>query len=339
MVNHMTTKHLRKNKFLKLTTLCYLVFILISLIILNSCLPTFASLDYDEPFDEVENALYEKNDKSMTSTDGLEENPDELEENSDEIEENLDDLEENPDDLEENPDDLEENPDDLEENPDDLAEEPDELEEEWPERVVFLTFDDGPGSYTDRLLDVLYEENVLATFFVLGSSILETLPHSEILMKRMLEEGHYIGLHTMSHQYYTLYVGYGAPSRFVAEMLELQDWVYDLVGHNTYLCRAAYGMMTGFRPGHYVAVDEAGLKCIDWNIDPQDWRNNAQRIYEEVVRQVELLNFPPELVIVLHEYEQTVEALPFIIDFLREHGYVFKIYEPGYEFTYYQYQQ
>jgi len=180
---------------------------------------------------------------------------------------------------------------------------------------------------------------VPAIFFVKGESILNTLPYSEASMARMLEEGHYVGLHTMTHQYYTLYVGEGAPSRFVAEKLELQELIYDLTGHYTYLCRAAYGMMTGFRPGHHVAVEEAGINCIDWNIDPQDWRNGAPRINEKVVEQVELLNFPPELVIVLHEYEQTVQALPQIIAYLREQGYVFKTYEPGYEFIYYQYQQ
>ena len=223
-----------------------------------------------------------------------------------------------------------------------LSEDDDELdeieEEELPERVAFITFDDGPSTYTDRLLDVLYKERVPAIFFVLGYSI-NTVSYSEDLMERILAEGHYIGLHTMTHEYNILYVGDGAPDRFVAEKFELQGLIYNLVGHHTNLCRAAYGMMTGFRPGHFVAVDEAGIKCIDWNIDPEDWRNNSQGIYEEVIRQVEDLYFPSEIVIVLHEFEQTIEAIPAIIAFLREHGYVFKTYEPGHEFIYDQYRR
>jgi len=225
---------------------------------------------------------------------------------------------------------------------DELEDATDETEiviEDWPERVVFLTIDDGPGEYTAMLLDVLYEEGVPAIFFLWGDRILDDVSYSQALMERMLEEGHYIGLHTMTHSYHTLYVGSEAPSRFVNEMFELQELIYELVGHQTYLCRAAYGMMTGFRREHFVAVDDAGLTCIDWNIDPQDWRSyrDAQLIYEHVVQQVERLNFPSEVVIVLHEFDRTAAALPAIISFLHEHGYTFKTYEPGHEFTYDQY--
>jgi len=214
---------------------------------------------------------------------------------------------------------------------------------EQPERVAFLTIDDGPTDFTLALLDVLYEEDVPAIFFLWGDRIVNRLPDSQAWLKRILEEGHYIGLHTMTHDHDHLYVGSGAADRFVAEMLELQELIYDLTDHHTYLCRAAYGMVTGFRPGsgHAEAVQDAGLKCIDWNIDPKDWyiNHSAQDVYEQVVHQVRLLDFPPELVIVLHEYQRTVEALPAIIAFLQEHGYVFKTYVPGYEFIYQQYRQ
>lgn|GEM_PF-1672798 len=216
-------------------------------------------------------------------------------------------------------------------------------EEEWPERVVFLTFDDGPGWNTDVLLDILYEEAAPSTFFLLGESMLNhSQTHVQVLMERMLAEGHYIGLHSMTHVFSSLYIGYGAPGRFVDEMLQLQGLIYDRVGHHTNLCRAPYGMMSGFSPGsgHVEAVAEAGIKCIDWNVDPQDWRANAsaQMILEYVVNQVELLDFPSELVIVLHEHNVTVEALPAVIAFLRENGYVFKAYQPGHEFIYRQYR-
>jgi len=313
MVSLMRKKKSRRNTFIKLTMLCYAV---CSLTILNSCALSTTTLynltsleDYDESFTEDESVFYVKVDKNVmiAQLDQVDELEGELE---------LDVIEYS-------------------------SDEDDELYEingeENSERVAFLTFDDGPGLNTDRLLDVLYEEEVPAIFFLVGYSI-NTFPYSEALMERMLDEGHYIGLHTMSHQYYTLYVGDAAPSRFVSEMSELQGLVYDLVDHHTYLCRAAYGMMTGFRPGHFVAVNDAGLKCIDWNIDPQDWQNDAQTIFEEVVQQVVGLNFPSELVIVLHEYEQTAQALPLIIAFLREYGYEFKTYDHGYEFIYYRYR-
>jgi len=232
----------------------------------------------------------------------------------------------------------------LVEAPTDIIEETEDevdLTEEWPERVAFLTIDDGPSLQTSRILDILYEKDVPAIFFLLGYSILTTPGiDPQALMERTLAEGHYIGLHSMTHHYNTLYRGEGAPDRFVDEMLELQEMIYDMVGHHTNLCRAPFGMMTGFRPEHHIAVDEAGINCIDWNIDPQDWRSeyNAQIILDHVIDQVERLNFPSELVIVMHEYGRTVDALPLIIAFLREQGYVFKPYVPGYTFIYDRYR-
>jgi len=214
-------------------------------------------------------------------------------------------------------------------------------EEEWPERVVFLTFDDGPSANTSALLDILYEEDAPATFFLVGESMLTySETRNRVLMERMLAEGHYIGLHSMTHVFSTLYLGYGAPARFVAEMMQLQELIYDVIGYRSNLCRAPYGMMSGFTPGsgHIEAVVEAGIKCIDWNVDPQDWDNDAQLSLEYLINQVERLRFPSELVIVLHELDTTVEALPAMIAFLREHGYVFKAYQPGHEFIYQQYR-
>lgn len=212
------------------------------------------------------------------------------------------------------------------------------VEEPWPDRVAFLTFDDGPSWNTATILDILYDAQVPATFFLLGESMIH--PNTNELMERILAEGHYIGLHSMTHDFATLYTGVGAADRFVDEMLQLQRIIYDAVGHHTNLCRAPFGMISGFRPdsGHQQAIDEAGIKCVDWNVDPQDWTNTAPLIIEYVVEQTTTLDFPPELVIVLHEQHQTIEALPAIISFLREHGYVFKAYAPGHEFIYTQHR-
>ena len=332
-----------------------------SLFLFNSCVPIFATSDNfvtsdnEDSFEKVSNALVSMTrsttDQIRKLEEALEEKPDEgdqtLDEDEstpDEDEQTLDEDESTPDEGEQTPDEDEQTPDEGEPTPDEDEQTPDEDEqneldgEERPERVAFLTFDDGPSANTLRILDILSDEDVPAIFFLQGSSILNNYPTAESTMERILSEGHYIGLHTMTHEYYNLYVGAEAPSRFVAEKLELQELIYDLTGHHTYLCRAAYGMMSGFSPEHHVAVDEAGINCIDWNIDPKDWVNNARGILEEVVEQVELYNFPSEVMIVLHEYNHTVQALPQIIEFLREHGYVFKTYVPGYEFIYYRYQ-
>jgi len=288
--------------FLKIVVLCWGVVIFI---ILVGCTITYAGPEYDEPTEGVGYLVLDEPDVTEVTDETEElteiEVPLEVEETEDEV----------------------------------------DLAEEWPERVAFLTIDDGPSFQTARILDILYEEEVPAIFFLLGHSMItNTSIDSQALMERILAEGHYIGLHSMTHNYNTLYRGDGAPGRFVDEMFELQGMIYDMVGHHTNLCRAPFGMMTGFRPEHHIAVAEAGINCIDWNIDPQDWRSeyNAQIILGHVTDQVERLNFPPELVIVMHEYGRTADALPLIIAFLREHGYVFKTYVPGYEFIYERYR-
>jgi len=209
--------------------------------------------------------------------------------------------------------------------------------EEWPERVVFLTFDDGPSWNTTRILDILDAEDAPSIFFVIGEHMINH-PESEPLMARILTEGHYIGLHSMTHDRDTLYTGYGASRRFVDEMLQLQTLINEETAHLTSLCRAPFGMMTNFTPEHERAITEANINCIDWNVDPQDWQNSAEMVINYVTAQVEMLDFPSELVIVLHEQDATVEALPSVISFLRNHGYVFKTYQPGHEFVYQQYR-
>jgi len=217
-----------------------------------------------------------------------------------------------------------------------------EYEEEYvnviPGRYAFLTFDDGPSVYTQKILDVLNNKNAPAIFFVQGESINNRSDAREIL-NLILEEGHYIGLHTMSHDHDILYRGEGAPQRFVNEMFELDQLIYEMTGFSTNLCRAAYGMARNFTPEHHVAVDRAGLYCIDWNIDSRDWeQRTAYMVYQNVTNQIEGLDFPDELVILFHEHLWTAEALPGIIDYLRLHGYTIAVYNPGDILIYYRFR-
>jgi len=225
-----------------------------------------------------------------------------------------------------------------------LADEPTEVELDSdahviPGRYAFLTFDDGPSAYTERILNVLNERQAPAIFFVLGTSI-QNRSDASVLLNRILREGHYIGLHTMTHDFDTLYVGEGAPGRFVGEMLQLNGLVYEMTGSDTNLCRAAYGMAGGtFTPEHHVAVSAAGLYCIDWNVDSRDWyERTTYRVYQNVVEQIEGLGFPNELVILFHEFSWTADALGEIIDHLRLHGYTIIAHTPGHQFVYYRYR-
>jgi len=201
------------------------------------------------------------------------------------------------------------------------------------EKVVYLTFDDGPTIYTEALLDILDEYDVPAIFFVLGQSM-DYHPETDRVLNRILDEGHFIGLHTMTHNKRALYWESLSPQMFVDEMFELKDEVEDRTGHRTNLCRAPYGKRGHFKPAHFHATQKAGLYCIDWHVDSQDWaKQNAGQIYNEVIRGMQNLTVDQsEIVLLFHEYGRTVTALPLILDYLIEEGYRFEPYVEGQTF-------
>jgi peptidoglycan/xylan/chitin deacetylase (PgdA/CDA1 family) len=174
-------------------------------------------------------------------------------------------------------------------------------------KVVALTFDDGPSDYTDRYLDVLREKDVPATFFEIG----QEMPGREATMRRILAEGDEIGDHTENH---VEYPGYGQIAT-AAERIK------------------AY---TGFRPCLFrppggaenstviATAGSLGMKTITWDVDPRDWSlPGTPEIYSNIVG-----NAKPGSIILMHDgggpRDETLAALPGIIDTLRARGYGFE---------------
>lgn len=204
-----------------------------------------------------------------------------------------------------------------------------EWEQEANGKVAYLTFDDGPSIYTEQLLDILNVYEVPGIFFVLGDHF-EFIPRLDSVLNRIIDEGHYIALHTMTHDKNVLYRSDQAPDTFIKEMYQLRDKVERITGHTTNLCRAPYGKRGHFKADHYQFVEEAGFYCVDWHVDSQDWaKENAEQIYDEVVRGLEAFKKADEVVLLFHEYQRTVEVLPSVIEYLIEAGYTFKPYVEG----------
>jgi peptidoglycan/xylan/chitin deacetylase (PgdA/CDA1 family) len=174
-------------------------------------------------------------------------------------------------------------------------------------KVVALTFDDGPSEYTERFLSVLREKDVRATFFEVG----QEMPGREATMRRILAEGDELGDHTMNH---VEYPGFGQIAG-AAERIE---------------------QYTGFRPCLFRppggAVDSSviatagslGLKTITWDVDPRDWSlPGTSEIYSNIVA-----NTRPGSIVLMHDgggpRDETLAALPQIIDMLRARGYSFE---------------
>ena len=201
------------------------------------------------------------------------------------------------------------------------------------EKVVYLTFDDGPSKYTIEILDLLEKLDVPAIFFVIGEN-LDLLSNAEDSLKQIIHRGHYIGLHSMTHDMNKLYDSSNAPQNFVNEMLEVRDKIKEMTdGFESHLCRPPYGGKTHFKSGHYKALEEAGIECIDWNVDSLDWaKPSADQIFNQVVADLKRNEYPKEVVLLFHEKKLTLEALPRVIEYYRDLGYVFMPYYEGQEF-------
>ncbi len=202
-----------------------------------------------------------------------------------------------------------------------------------PEKVVYLTFDDGPSRYTLEILDLLEEQDVPAIFFVIGENI-DMLSNAEESLKEVIKRGHYIGLHSMTHNMDKLYNVPNAPQNFVNEMLQVRDKIKEMTGgFESNLCRPPYGGKTHFKAGHYKALEDAGIECVDWNIDSLDWsKSSADQIFNQVVSDLKHSNYPNEVVLLFHEKKLTLEVLPRVIEYYRSLGYVFMPYYEGEEF-------
>lgn len=191
------------------------------------------------------------------------------------------------------------------------------------QKVVYLTFDDGPSALTNQILDVLKREKIQATFFMIGKNMNELQEE----VKRAAKEGNYIGAHSMTHNYDRLY----NQGLFVSEMQQTISIINNLTGENTRLVRAPYGS----RPGLSVKLRndsvKAGLKIWDWNVDTLDWENSANS--SKIVNEVKKQTTQNKEVILLHEKQTTLDALPEIISFLRTKGYAFKVYNPNEHFS------
>lgn len=135
-------------------------------------------------------------------------------------------------------------------------------------KVIYLTFDDGPGPYTDYLLGVLKAYNVKATFFVVDTG-------NDALMRKIVKAGHSIGIHSMTHDYEKIYA---SPEAFFADLFGMQEKIYEATGVRTYLMRFPGGSSNtvsaqyskGIMSILSNAVQDAGFRFFDWNVDSND---------------------------------------------------------------------
>lgn len=191
-----------------------------------------------------------------------------------------------------------------------------------PDKTVYLTFDDGPGPYTRTLLDVLDAYNVKATFFVVNSE-------DTALIQEIVQRGHSIGIHSVSHDYQEIYA---SPEAFFDDLRTMQDIIYEHTGVLTTLMRFPGGSSNTVSRRSYEgimtilaeAVQDAGFQYFDWNVDSND--AGGARKYREVRDNVieGLLKQPVSLVLQHDIHPYSVDAVEEILQWGLENGYTFK---------------
>jgi len=194
-----------------------------------------------------------------------------------------------------------------------------------PEKVVYLTFDDGPSKNTADILDVLAEKGVPATFFVIGAETERGIG----LYRRMLDEGHAIGLHTYTHRYSEIYRSADA---YLADIGRLSDHLEQTVGIRPSIFRFPGGSNNSTAdPAVLQEIKERaareGLCWFDWNAlgkDDRSWVSDPWDIFRSVV---ETAGEKKRIVVLMHDdglRTTAAEAVALIIDHYREEGYKFE---------------
>jgi peptidoglycan/xylan/chitin deacetylase (PgdA/CDA1 family) len=189
--------------------------------------------------------------------------------------------------------------------------------------TVYLTFDDGPSKLTGKVLDILQKEGIKATFFMIGE---EAESHPE-LVKRVVKEGHSIGNHSYNHVYKELYTDY---DNFWKQIEQTEQILFKLVGFNPQLIRAPGGTSTNFDAFYFYYLEQAGYIVTDWTVDSGDSdRRNVPA--EEIICNIEKASLRHEMTVLMHDgsgHGTSVEALPEVIRYFKEKGYVFSQLTP-----------
>ncbi|MFG2133873.1 polysaccharide deacetylase family protein [Streptomyces sp. NPDC048751] len=177
-------------------------------------------------------------------------------------------------------------------------------------KCIALTFDAGPSENSARLLDILKERQVPATFFLLGKRHIEKYPE---LVRRMADEGHEVASHTWDHKILTRL----KPAEIREELERPNKEIERLTGRRPTLMRPPQGRTDD--TVHDVCR-ELGMAEVLWSVTAKDYTTNDSALIQKRV----LAQASRDGIILLHDiYDGTVPAVPGIIDALRERGYVF----------------
>ncbi len=181
-------------------------------------------------------------------------------------------------------------------------------------RKVYLTFDDGPSSNTEAILEILDRYGVKATFFVVG----KTDEHSQEMYRRIIEAGHTLGMHSYSHRYGEIYASTEA---FTEDLEKIRGYLYEMTGQTSCFYRFPGGSSNALSSTDVQelidVLDERGILYFDWNVvngDAGSVKLSAAQLADNVTNNMERYR---TAIVLMHDAAgkpATVEALPTIIE-------------------------
>jgi peptidoglycan/xylan/chitin deacetylase (PgdA/CDA1 family) len=178
-------------------------------------------------------------------------------------------------------------------------------------QYIAMTFDDGPHkTNTPRLLDMLKERHIHATFFLVGENVVE----NQEIVKRILAEGHELGNHSWSHPNLQVMGDAGVRD----QLQRTQDAITKASGVTPKLLRPPYGSFTTRQKNW--AHGEFGFTVVLWDVDPEDWKyRNAERVKREILKAA-----VSGSIVLSHDiHKTTVDAMPEVLDTLTARGFKF----------------
>ena len=187
--------------------------------------------------------------------------------------------------------------------------------EDWNrKKLIALTFDDGPFTYTEQILNTLQAHKVKASFFWMGNR----LAQNKALVLRAKQAGHTLANHSWSHPHGMALL----PDELWREQIDKTNQAFkQIIGHKPRFYRPPYGEITDQQVED---MGQQGMKIMIWSIDPRDW--DTDKVDSKKIESVIIDNLHPETITLLHDggnSPNTVNALPRVIEHYRQQGYQF----------------
>ncbi len=188
-------------------------------------------------------------------------------------------------------------------------------------KKVYLTFDDGPGPNTNKLLDILKKNGIKATFFVTG----KTDDFSKEIYKRIVEEGHTLGMHSYSHVYEEIYASEKA---FAQDLDKIYEYLYDVTGVYPKFYRFPGGSSvqdTSVPIEDLISIlEERGITYLDWNVISPDIRDSSVgkvRMIKELMSDVQKYETSVVMFYDTQTQPMTIKTLTSFIKKLKKNQY------------------